>query len=895
MNPVSRLRAKMSQVKITSAPHRNPRNKTEQRRRVVGEVGARAKVRTPPDNFHPFIPALFLFVSGAAALAYQLLWIKQLSLVVGIEVYAITTAVSAFFGGLALGGAVFGRLADRAVRPLRFYARLEFGVAVSAVFVTLALAHAASPFATLESKLGIFAWLPLFLLVAAPAVLMGGTLPVLARALAPRPDRVARVGGVLYSANTAGAVVGALLTPFALLPQFGVRGSAYVAAVVNLAVAISAVLLDRRAAPAVVESDVHPPRSVSSEARLALALYSIAGGIALGYEIVWSQAIIQFMSTRSFAFAIVLATYLTGLVVGSALYSRFADQVRNPWRMFGTLIASAALLALIGTAGIGKWFVFLQYYAGQSVYGVTSSVMAEMCTRFFVASAVVIFPAALVLGAAFPAALRLVVNAGYVGRDVGSVLALNTAGGILGTLGTGFVLIPWLGVIRSLAALAVAAALVGVIAALRGRQGIVADGSPQNTPWNFAVWPVTAIAFVTICVALFTPPQKLVDFIPHIHGSAGTVVFYEDDPGGTVAVVQEPSGPTSFRRLFIQGVSNSGDSLPSLRYMRLQTFIPLLVHTAEPRSALVIGLGTGITAGAMLRYPGLDVRVCDELLPGVIHSTKLFLGNFGAGSSPEIEIRHRDGRRDLLQSRQQYDVITLEPPPPSAEGVVNLYSSDFYALAAKRLNPGGIFAQWLPIATQNDEDSRSLVRSFLDVFPYASLWSTELHEMLLVGSLRPMDLDVNRMSARFNQPQVAQALSEVGIASPAALMGTWVTDRDGLERYAANAEPVTDDRPRIEYAVWVRPQEITKALPELLALRTPPPLRNADEQLWDEVIQKRDQMLLLYAAGLAAYKGDREGWASIMAKSGGPDMNNPYYRWLLGVEAPHADSSKALP
>src|SRR5262249_36792342 len=158
------------------------------------------------------------------------------------------------------------------------------------------------------------------------------------------------------------------------------------------------------------------------------------------------------------------------------------------------------------------------------------------------------------------------------------------------------------------------------------------------------------------------------------------------------------------------------------------------------------------------------------------------------------------------------------PPPPSAAGVVNLYSSDFYRLAASRLAPGGIFAQWWPLHAQNDEDSRSLVRSFLDVFPHASLWTTELHEMLLVGSLSTMTLDPERIRRRFGEPAVREALAEVGVASPAALLATWVTDRAGLERYAGGAPPVTDDRPRIEYAPWVRPGEVVRVLPELLEL-----------------------------------------------------------------------------
>src|SRR5580698_139241 len=832
-----------------------------------------------------------LFASGLSALVYQLLWIKQLSLIVGVEVYAITTAVSAFFAGLAIGGAFFGRLADRTPRPLQLYARIEFAVAASATAAALILARAAAPFAALENKISVLAWIPLFVLIAAPAFLMGGTLPILVRAQSTDAVRVGHSGGILYSANTAGAVLGALLVPFVLVPVFGVRGSAFAAALLNLATGCAAFLLDRNAPPAEARPAATVHRAISPEARLALALYAVAGGIALGYEVVWSQSIIQFMSTRSFAFAIVLATFLAGLVLGSGVYARFADRVKRPWRAFGVLIASGGLLALACTAGIGKWFVVFQYAAGRAAYSATSSVMAEMCARFFVAAVLVILPAALLLGAAFPAALRIAVDAGYVGRDVGSVVGLNTAGGILGTLVTGFVLLPHLGTIRTMATLALGASIVGIIAALKDTQPRESALVPRASS---SAWPVAAIAGLTIAIALCTSPTKLIDLLPHTHGSAGAVIFHEDDPGGTVVITEEPSAHAPFRRLYIQGVSNSGDSLPSLRYMRLQTFIPLLIHAEDPHSVLVIGLGTGITAGATLRYPALDVRVCDELLPGIIHATKLFQGNFSAGGDPSLEIRHRDGRRDLLQSQQRYDVITLEPPPPSASGVVNLYSSDFYALAAKRLNSDGIFAQWLPIATQNDEDSRSLVRSFVDVFPYASLWTTELHEMLLVGSLQPMDLDMNRVASRFKQPQVVQALGEVGIDSPAALMATWITDREGLERYAANADPVTDDRPRIEYAAWVRRGEIVKALPELLALRTSPPLRNAEEQLWNDVAQDRDQMFSLYAAGLAAYVGDRERWASVMAKSGGLDMSNPYYRWLLGGDSGNAESPKAF-
>src|SRR5271170_5870455 len=210
----------MSRMRTDPAPSRSGGRRTGRQRNAAADSAPNLQNRGVSlrlRSSQQLIFCVLLFSSGAAALVYQVLWIKQLSLVVGIEVYAVTTAVSAFFAGLALGGALFGRLADRNARPLRLYAQMEFGVAVIAVATTIALAHAASPFAIIESKLGVIAWLPLFLFVATPALLMGGTLPVLVRARFQNAEEVACVGGVLYSANTAGAVCVALLTPFFLL------------------------------------------------------------------------------------------------------------------------------------------------------------------------------------------------------------------------------------------------------------------------------------------------------------------------------------------------------------------------------------------------------------------------------------------------------------------------------------------------------------------------------------------------------------------------------------------------------------------------------------------------------------------------------------------------------
>lgn len=818
-------------------------------------------------------PSVLLALSGAAALIFQIIWIKQLSLIVGVEVHAIAMAVSAFFLGLALGGWWLGGRADRTQRPLRLYAQVEAGIAIVALFVTQVLAHGAWVFARGELHSPLLAWLAVFMVIGAAPFLMGGTLPILLRAIGA--GRVGRAGAALYAANTAGAVAGALLPAFVLIPALGVQASALVAASLNLAAALGAWILDRRhrafaeARPALADTAEFCP--LPARAWLAIGLYTAAGAVALGYEVLWSQMVVPFMSTRAFAFSIVLAVYLVGLAIGSALYARWEHRLGDPWRIFGLLIACAGVFALLEAAVLGRWLVSAQSLAEAAVRNWTNNGLAGMSARFTVAAGSIVLLPTLLLGAAFPAVLRIAVPPERRGQGTGAVLAGNTLGGIVGTAFTAFVLLPYLGTVHSLVLLALVACGVGGIAVWQARPA---------APMARAL--AIALGGAVLIVGWALPIDHLARLLPGAQG--GNLLFYEENHGGTVAVVENGSGDHRFRRLYIQGVSNSGDAMPSLRYMRLQALLPLIVHAGEPHSALVIGYGTGITAGALSRYPGLERRVVAELLPGVLHAAPLFKGTYGAAQDPGLDVRLRDGRRELLASDERYDLITLEPPPPSAAGVVNLYSRDFYALAAARLNSGGIVAQWLPLPTQNLDDTRALVASFIAVFPHASLWTTELHEMLLVGSQDPLPLDAARIGERYARPTVRAALEDVGIASPAALLATWVTDRDGLASFAGETRAVTDDFPAIEYASWVRPREVLRTLPELLALRVDPPVQGGDAVLWADIARERARLDLFYRSALAAYRGDREGWARDAAALARAGQGNAYLRWFIGSQ-----------
>jgi spermidine synthase len=809
---------------------------------------------------------ILAFISGAAALVYQTLWVKQLALIVGVDVYAVTTAVSAFFAGLAIGSALIGRRSDTVARPLRLFAALEVGTGVLGFAATLLLAHTAPTFVSIEAAASPLGWALLFLEIGLPALLMGGTLPALVHAALPAAEAIGQASGRLYAANTLGAIVGVMAAAFLLVPVLGVRGSAAAAAALNVSAAALALVADRwtQPRPPMKQPDSDASRGIF----LALTLYAFSGGVALGYEVVLTQAIVPLLSTRAFAFAVVLATYLIGLFLGSLLLSKFADRIRTPWLVFGCLIAAAGVSALVLLASIGPWLPSAQSWFGNIVLAVTGNELARMCARFAVASAVLVLMPTMLLGAAFPVVVRLAGGAVRIGRDLGGVLAFNTAGGIAGTLLTGFVLVPAFGIVHTFAILAIAAAVIGAIAIARA-------GSYGNS----AVAAAGALVVAVGAGAALVPSDLLARLLTTTQG--GSLISYEESPGGTVAVLEQQSSAATFRRLYIQGVSNSGDAMPSLRYMRLQALLPLLIHRGESRSALVIGLGTGITAGALLADDSLNHRVVAELLPAVVHASPKFAGNYYVTGDRQVSLRQADGRHELLRSTDRYDLITLEPPPPSAAGVANLYSRDFYELARRRLNPNGLLAQWWPLPTQNDEDSRSLLRSFLDVFPYATLWTTELHEMLLIGSIEPIHLDATQIAERFGRPGVSAALREVGIESPAALLAIYVTDRAGLERYAGNAPPTTDDRPRIEYSAWLRRGEFPRVLSRVLMLQTNPLIENVTEAFVADIATQRRRLMYLYQAFLKGYAGDRELWAENMGKLYAEGRSNPYYSWFL--------------
>jgi spermidine synthase len=484
-------------------------------------------------------------------------------------------------------------------------------------------------------------------------------------------------------------------------------------------------------------------------------------------------------------------------------------------------------------------------------------------------------PATIATGASFPLLAAIACgDLSHLGARIGWLYAANTAGGIAGALLGGVLLLPWLGLQGSL--YACTALNVGLGLAAWSRTG-VSQRRGAAAALALAAAGVGAVAWLLPATYMATVATR---------NMAGSLLFFREDTHGTVVVMREPFLDRAFNRLLVDGVSNSGDGMPSQRYMRLQTHLPVLLHAGPVERVLVICFGTGITYDAVFRHPDIKIRRCVELSPAVLAAAPLFsAANHHVEARPDADIRTADGRAFLLSDSEPYDVITLEPPPPNARGVVNLYSQEFYELCRQHLRPGGVMAQWVPLHTLNLESTRMLMRTFQNVFPHATLWTTEWQETMLLGTLDPLNVDVAAVEQQMSHPDLQRSLAEVGIPSVAQLFATFLMDEEALRAFTAGADVVTDDRPRIEYGRMPFADDFPRLLQALVDGRAElprlPGLSAASPGLLEETYRQRAALLDFYVAAMAAWSGDRSAAAEALGRVVAVDPDNPYYRWFF--------------
>jgi spermidine synthase len=743
----------------------------------------------------PLVLLVLFFLSGATSLVLEAVFLREATWTLGSAASATSLVLAAFLAGLALGAALLGRVADRSSRPLRLYGLLEIGGGLGAILAVWVLgpgrqAVLVPAVAASEPALGRAATFAIaFLVLLVPASLLGGTLPALAKVATRDPgDGVHQPIALLYGINTLGGAVGVFLAGFFLFESTGVTASGYLAGAVGLVVGASAILLDRSGAVAAGRPPARRERAASRDGlgprvrAACLVAAGIGGAAALGYEVVWTRLLSLPMRSYAYSFSVMLTIFLAGIVVGSLAVHAFASRLREPLRLVGWSLALAGLY-------VASSLVWLPRVLSPPE-GATS--FAGFLIEGALRAAVVVLPPTFLSGAALPlATLGIVRGTGSVGRDVGTLFAANTVGGIVGALAAGLVLLPWVGAPRSLALLAIASVVAGLLVL------VATAGSSAS---RAAAW--VALAACTAALLLPAAPFERA-FVSASIGreKISDVLFFREGASDTIAIVEKDYGfhDASAKSLVTNGIAMSATVKPVWRYMAVEGHLPVLL-ARDPSRALVVCIGTGITLAAVASHERLRAIDAVELSEGVIEGLPWFEAeNGGVVRDPRVHLVREDGRHFLELSRERYDVITVEPPPPIVAGSVHLYSLDFYEVCKRRLAAGGVVAQWLPLHAQSLESARMTARTFLAAFPHAQLWLPSIRDAVLVGSSDPLSLDLDRLRAAYAAGPSRASLEGALLESPAALLGTYLLDRDGIARWAGDAPLVTDEHPRMEF------------------------------------------------------------------------------------------------
>lgn len=858
------------------------------------------RARSLPPVALPFA-GLFV-ISGACGLTYEVVWTRMLTEVFGVTAFAVSTVLISFMGGLALGAALLGRRADAAARPLRMFALLEAGVGAYALGLPLLLGGVDRVYTWLFSLLPDlfllrsavrFVFCVVLLLV--PTVLMGGTLPTLGQGLLRRREQVGLGVGLLYFVNTLGAAAGCYLAGFHLLPYLGLFRTTLLAAAFNGIVAGTAFVLDAfgrsAGARAVLRGEADAAEAGSPDGR-ALARPAPAlteppswplwvafgsGLAALAFEVVWFRVLVLVFGSTVYSFSAMLTVFLLGIALGSMLVGPWADGAGHPVRLLVAAQGAVAVCALGGSLAVNRMpalFLDVIRDVGLDFEGMNHAK--------FMLSSLVLLPAALAFGATFPVCVRLQAGmGGGTGSRIGRVYAWNTVGAILGSFGAGFLLLPTIGAewtLRGVIGL-------GILLALGS---ILAEPGRLNLRWAIPA----GLGLVLLAALLVLAPRwdrRLLGagayFEPRqFYDEQGGIVLdrvvadyelmtYTEGYNETIISFRSPKG----KFITVNGSTTASDHFEDMFSQRMLGHLPAALHPGRPNTACIVGLGAGVTAGAIGLYDEVERLVALEIERGVFEASRFFEEeNHRVLAHPGLDLRIDDGRNFLKLARDRFDLISSAPNFPSLTGSGALYSREFFQLCRERLAPEGVVCQFAPIWRLLPEDVKTIAASFADVFPHVRLFSTGL-SLVMLGRLTPFPpVRLEEVERRVKKAEVAASLAGIGVRGPIELLSFYQMDEPEIRRWAAGAPRNTDDAPRIEFFAprGVFSDTVGANLAEIASLRP-----SREERARRLGLEGDDRAAFLVLA--AAYDATTEG--EILLSRG--KVEEAMERWMPAAES----------
>lgn len=872
--------------------------------------------------------ALLLFASGFCALVYQVAWLRLLRLVFGSSTAAQAAVIAIFMGGLGFGSLLLGRRADRSHNPLALYARLELGIA---------LAAAASPFFVLVIRsiylalggttgLGDLTGNLLRLVLATavlgiPTFLMGGTLPAVARAASELSEQAGDTGrrylGILYGSNTLGAVFGALCTTLWSIEVLGIRKSIWAAAAINGLVVVLAGHLASRRGDRAPSTDLASNKSKHQEQPRAktsllqavqdlpfiLPAAAVVGGVFLLMELVWYRMLSPLLGGSSYTFGLILAVALLGLGLGSLLYGSGSTKRRPGLAAFATTCALEAILLLIPFMMGDSLAMFASVLQGLRDLG-----FLGLIVTWITVISVVVLPAALVSGYQFPLLVAILGDDDRrIGREVGLCYGWNTAGAILGSVIGGFGIIPVLSAPGTWRASALALLLLALVAAVLALRDLPRHGKPVTAvllaivglsllgaPGPSAFWRHSPIGLGMLDVDF----QDRNGFKDSIHSHNRNLRWETDGRESSVAL-DDKNGWT-----FIVNGKSDGSAREDAATMVMSGLLPAALHPA-PRKVLLIGHGTGTTAGWLAEVEGIEKVDVIEIEPAILEVAEACRAvNFDVPDNPKVNVIIGDGREHLLTSSERYDIIFSEPSNPYRAGISSLFSQNFYAGVQDRLEEGGIFVQWFQGYHVDPGLVRTAYATIASVFPVVETWTVHYFDMAFTASKSAIDHNRERLEQRLAEHPFAQGLRYTwGVSGVEGLYSGYLANSD-FARSVARVEDGwinTDDRPIIEFGfarnagrtgLFSIPQ--LRALAASLGQHRPPGLEGVD---WAQVADLAGARAIAMGGEPTMHRGmpkDAAARARARAAYGREDLVSACDHWFSQHQAPASDMDLLL-
>jgi spermidine synthase len=781
-----------------------------------------AETQAVERSYRYLVPWLLLFAgSGCAALIYEIVWFQLLQLVIGSSAVSLGLLLAAYMGGLCLGSALLPKLVSTRHHPMRVYAFLELGIAAFGIIALFGVPLISRIYAAGAGQTGLLGLILRGAVAAVcllpPTFLMGASLPAIARWVETTPRGVSWLG-LLYSANVAGAVTGCVLAGFYLLRVHDMGFATYIAAAINVGVALLALALASRvkhvAGTNPEERGPHAERAPG--AVFVYAVIAFSGLTALGAEVVWTRLLSLLLGATVYTFSIILAVFLTGLWAGSGAGSFLARRVRDPRLALAgcqILLALAIAWTAFTLAYVLPWWPVDPWLATSA--WLNFDLDLTRCIR-------AIFPATLLWGASFPLALAAAAaNREDPARLTGEVYAANTAGSIVGALAFSLLLIPALGTRGSqqvLIWLAAAAAVVA-IAPLASKKVLAFAGALAGSAvlaWGLSA-TVGAVPWQAIAYGRRVAP--ILRGLDRVNDTQTTPLFVGEGINSSV-VITERGDQRSF---YVSGKSEASSTVLDMRLQRMMGHLPALVHSVSgsgsaPRSVLVVGFGAGVTAGSFVPYPEVQNIVICELESLIPPASDEFFGkeNNHVLRDPRARVIYDDARHYILISPEKFDVITTDPIHPWVKGTSTLYSREYYELVKSHLNPGGVAAQWLPIYESDEDTVKTELATFFSVFPNATVWSNYLngdgYDLVLLGTADAAPIRVDALQRRLDQPTyaaVSASLAEVGFHSAVDLLATYVGGATDLAPMTTGAQINDDLNMRLQYMAGLGLNSVT--------------------------------------------------------------------------------------